>query len=128
MVMQVPMRLKETRTIDSGCASPEQIKERLNRWAARYKFTNDSPEAGDFDDAGKGDLLYRRGSHWQAFYTFDIRKVPTVVRVVFHPSHPGQVTCSMECGSWLQFSTAADTTRVSEQMDLLEACLKGALS
>jgi hypothetical protein len=126
--MQIPMRLTEKRTVDSGCASPEQIKDRLNRWAARYGFTSDSPEEGDFDDSGQGDLLFRRGSHWQAFYTFDIRKVPTIVRIVFHPSQTGQVTCSMECGSWLQFSSPADAKRLSEQMDLLEACLKGALS
>jgi hypothetical protein len=118
--MQIPMRLKEERTIHSGCASRDQVKDRLDRWAARYGFTS--------DHSGIDDLTFQRGSHWKALYTFDIRKIPTVVRIEFSLSEVGQVTCRIQCGSWLQFSTLGDQKRLSEQLDLLEACLKGVLS
>src|SRR5207253_10507175 len=37
----------------------------------------------------------------------------------------GTCLCTMSCGSWLQFSTPNDDKRLSQEMDLLEACLKG---
>ena len=117
--MQFPMLLSEERTIHTGCSSREQVRERLSRWAERYGFVG-----ADSDDDG---LAFKRGSHWQALYTFDIRKVPTVVRITLGASEGAQVSCRLSCGSWLQFAAPGDQKRLAEQFDLLEACLKGAL-
>jgi hypothetical protein len=72
-------------------------------------------------------IVYCRGSHWHAIYTFDIRKVPTEVRVRFAGDQFDSCMCSMVCGSWLQVNTPGDQKRLAEQMDLLQACLEGAL-
>jgi len=56
------------------------------------------------------------------------RNTITVVKVEFCSPEVDQVTCRMQTGSWLQFSTSHDQKRLAEQIDLLEACLKGALS
>ena len=40
------------------------------------------------------------------------------------PDGTGLCVCTMACGTWLQVSTPGDEPRFSEQMDLLEACLK----
>jgi len=118
--MAFPMRLREERTVHSGCATRDQVADRLNFWAARYGFTRNA--------SGGDELVFRRGSHWSAFYTFDLRKVPTEVKVEISPSDVGLLTCRARCGSWFQASTRRDQKRLSELMDLLEACLKGALS
>jgi hypothetical protein len=117
--MGIPMRLKEERTIHTGCSSRNEVEDRLLGWAERYGFAMENSVVGDF--------VFRRGSHWRALYTFDLRKIPTVVAIDFDSANGEEVTCRMQCGSWLQFSTPGDPKRLAEQMDLLEACLKGAL-
>jgi hypothetical protein len=114
------MQLTCKRLIESKCFSLDEMLDRLEFWADRYGFWRST-------DDGK-DIVYRRGSHWHALYTFDIRKVPTEVRI--HNTHDevGTCVCTISCGSWLQFSTPGDERRLSQEMDLLEACLKGAFT
>jgi len=114
------MHLISKRVVESGCATRGEVLERLDYWARRYGFQRTEDREDDF--------TYCRGSHWHAFYTFDIRKVPTEVRVRFISDGLGTCVCNLSCGSWFQFSTPGDPKRVSDEMDLLEACLKGAFS
>lgn len=118
--MSLFMHLTLKRLVGSGCRSRAGLIERLAFWADRYGFR---PAA-----AAGSDFVYTRGSHWQALYTFDLRKVPTEVRVRFVDDEAGDCLCTMTCGTWLQFSAPGDEQRLAEQMDLLEACLKGALA
>jgi hypothetical protein len=96
------------------------VLDRLIFWADRYGFTR----SADVGDA----FVFTRGSEWHALYTFDIRKVPTTVEVVMVPGEAGSCLCTMTCASWFQVAAPRDEWRLSEQMDLLEACLKGALA
>ena len=116
--MSYPMRLTAKRLVESGLLSRVEVREQLEVWAERYGFQRAPDEADDF--------VYRRGSHWHAMYTFDIRKVPTEVRVRVIHDELGTCICSMSCGSWFQYSTPGDERRLSAELDLLEACLKGA--
>jgi hypothetical protein len=118
--MAFPMNMKVERIVESGCQTQGDLFERLEFWAARYGFHRSADQGAGF--------IYHRGSHWQAVYTFDIRKVPTEVVVRFIPETQGVCFCSFTCGSWLQASTPDDEARLSAEMDLLEACLKGAIS
>jgi hypothetical protein len=114
------MQIELGQLIESGCRSRAELRDRLQFWAARYGFERTAGTNEDF--------TYTRGSQWQAFYTFDIRKVPTVVTISLLPGDEGSCLCRIKCGSWLQVASPGDEKRLSEQMDLLEACLKGALS
>lgn len=61
---------------------------------------------------------FRRGSHWHAVYTFDIRKIPTRVAVMALPLS-GQVVCTLRCGSWLTVQTPGDRARLESLLDSL---------
>ena len=74
-----------------------------------------------------GDWEYRRGTQLQALYSFDVRKVPTTVTITTEGEHPAKVHCSILVKSWLQFTTPGDPRRVEEQIELLEAYVKGSL-
>jgi hypothetical protein len=113
------MNLFAKRVVESGCRSRLEAARRLGFWADRYGFTRDEDDGEDF--------VFKRGSQWSAVYTFDIRKVPTEARVTWVASTPGLCICTMNVASWLQMPTPGDETLLSEQMDLLEACLKAAL-
>ena len=113
------MNLFAKRIVESGCRSRLEAAQRLAFWAERYGFTRDADDGDDF--------VFKRGSQWSAVYTFDIRKVPTEARVTWIASTPGLCVCTMNVASWLQTPTPGDETLLSEQLDLLEACLKGAL-
>ncbi len=118
--MSYPMRLTSKKLVKTGCDSRQELLEHLEFWSGRYGFERAEDNEEDF--------VYRRGSHWHALYTFDIRKVPTKVSVRVLHDGPGACVCTMSCGSWFQFSTPGDVKRLSDEMDLLEACLKGAFS
>lgn len=118
--MGFPMRITVKRLVETGCRSEEELADRLGFWAARYGFRR-APD-------GIGCFVYERGSHWHAIYTFDIRKVPTEVRVTLLDDGAGICRCTISCGSWLQISTPGDEDRLSQEMDLLEACIGGALA
>ena|ERR1041385_8976809 len=113
------MNLFAKRIVESGCNSRLEAAQRLGFWADRYGFTRDADDGDDF--------VFKRGSQWSAVYTFDIRKVPTETRITWIASTPGLCVCTMNVASWLQTPTPSDETLLSEQMDLLEACLKAAL-
>ena len=114
------MKLVARRLVESGCLPRAEVLERLDFWANRYRFAR----SADVNDA----FVFTRGSEWHALYTFDIRKVPTRVEVVLIPRELGLCICTMTCESWFQVTAPGDEWRLSEQVDLLEACLKGALA
>ncbi len=118
--MRFPMHVTTKRLVESGTHSKAEILARLDLWADRYGFARSADDAEDF--------IYVRGSHWHALYTFDIRKVPTQVRIRMLNDDLGTCVCTMTCGSWLQISTYGDEKRLSDELDLLAACLQGAFS
>lgn len=99
--------------------TPIEIAARLKRWAqaANFVCTIDSPKQWSF----------RRGSHWNAIYTFDICKIPTDVEVSITSESPVIVHCKWRVHSPLHISTPGHSKRISEQFDVLIASLKGAL-
>jgi hypothetical protein len=109
------------RLVVSGCATEPELFRRLEFWARRYGFEL-------IANVAEGDFVFKRGSHWQAVYTFDIRKVPTQVEIRLIDEEHGICRCTMSCGSALQMTAPNDDRRLSEQMDLLEACLKEAIA
>ena len=114
------MRVTINRLIESGCRTRAELRQRLEAWARRYDFLLTAEPPDGFE--------YRRGSHWHALYTFDVRKIPTEVLVRATDDTFGDCFCTITAGSWLQVTAPGDGKRVSEQMDLLEACLKGLLT
>ena len=99
--------------------SPNEISVRLKKWAASGSFVcnTDTPQRWSFE----------RGSQFAALYTFDIRKLPTKVNVALLAGSPPNLHCTFRVGSPFQFSTSGDPKRVSEQLDILVAHIKGAL-
>jgi len=95
------------------------ISQRLGAWATKHGFvcTKASPGCWEFT----------RGTHLQAAFTFDVRKIPTTVNVKAPSDESGDLVCSFVVGSLLSLQTAGDQKRISEQFDILEAHLKGAL-
>ncbi len=100
-------------------ATPIEIAARLKSWAkaANFACTVDSQKQWSF----------RRGSHWNAIYTFDIRKIPTNVEISITSENPLIVLCEWHVHSPLHVATPGHPKRVTEQLNLLIAYLKGAL-
>ena len=69
---------------------------------------------------------YERGSHLVAAFTFDVRKVPTVVTINISEARPSHVECVMHVKSLWGIATPGDPKRVEEQIELLVAYAKGA--
>ena len=112
------MNIRQDRTFTVGATS-DLVSTRLKEWANASDFvcTSDSPHR----------WVFRRGSSWQALYSFDIRKAPTEVTVEVVTEQPLTVRSTMHVRSLLQYTTPGDEKRVSEQLDVLVAHLKGAL-
>ena len=107
------MRIELSRTVPVDLPADE-LRRRLLGWAGEGGFTceEDSP----------GLWVFRRGSHWHALYTFNIRKIPAEVSVLHLPLSR-EAACSMWCGSWLTMQTAGDQGRVEAEFAQLVACL-----
>ena len=97
----------------------EAITQRLDKWSLKYGFVCTYNVAGTWE--------FRRGSHLVAGFTFDVRKVPTVVSVTLTGDQPNSVQCSVHVRSWLNIAMPGDYKRVEEQADLLVSCLKGVI-
>jgi hypothetical protein len=94
--------------------SPERFRARLLAWAEANGFT----AAEELPNR----WVLRRGSHWHALYTFNIRKVPTAV-VVRHLPLTGEVACSLVCGSPFQAIAPWERATLQKDFDSLLACL-----
>ena len=112
------MNIQQQRTIQIE-ASQQDVIQRANAWAAKSEFV--------LETQSMNQAVFTRGSHWHALYTFDVRKLPTTVSLVFSGHSPVNVDCTFKVGSPLSLSTPGDRKRVSEHFDLLIAYLKGAL-
>ncbi|MFA6292035.1 MAG: hypothetical protein WC637_09655 [Victivallales bacterium] len=112
------MKIEQKRTIQIE-ASQQEVSQRANAWAAKCDFVLENQSANQ--------MVFQRGSHWYAVYTFDVRKLPTVVSITFSEQAPLNVDCVFNIGSPFSISTPGDPKRVSEQFDLLIAYLRGAL-
>jgi len=97
----------------------EVITQRLDMWSLKYGFVCTSNVTGS--------LEFRRGSHLVAAFTFDVRKIPTVVSVTLKGEQPTSIRCSLRVKSWLNIATPGDYKRVEEQADLLVSYLKGVI-
>lgn len=97
----------------------EVITRRLDKWSLKYGFVCTSNVTGSWE--------FRRGSHFVAAFTFDVRKIPTVVSVTLKGGQPTSVQCSLHVRSWLRIATPGDYKRVEEQADLLVSYLKGVI-
>ena len=95
----------------------EAITQRLDKWSLKYGFVCTCNVAGSWE--------FRRGSHLVAAFTFDVRKIPTVVSVTLTGGQPNSVQCSVHVRSLLSIATPGDYKRVEEQADLLVSYLKG---
>jgi hypothetical protein len=118
IAMKTVTRIDCKRLIESGCRSRSELVERLTFWAARYRFKR-TAYVGDH-------LTYARGSYWRALFQ-DLRRLPITVNITVLDDELGQCSCTASCTFWLGLFIPDDEERLSEQMDLLEACLKGAI-
>lgn len=112
------MNIQQQRVIQID-ASRQDLIQRANAWAAKSEFV--------LETQSMNQMVFKRGSHWHAIYTFDVRKLPTTVSLMFSGQSPANVECTFKVGSPLSISTPGDSKRVSEHFDLLVAYLKGAL-
>jgi len=112
--VKMDIHLKRSFVID---ASIEKISHRLKQWSHKYGLTCTCDTPGNWE--------YHRGTHLQASFTFDVRKVPTTVTVTMTEGPPANVNCSIHVKSWLNFETPGDKKRVEEQIELLMAYIKG---
>ena len=110
--------IRQERAFEIRCDATD-IKKRLEVWAEKSNFTRtlDSDKSWEF----------KRGTHFQASYTFDVRNIPTTVRVEASGTDSLSVRCTFHVKSTLNIETSGDKKKVSEQFDLLEAHLKAAL-
>jgi hypothetical protein len=97
----------------------ETVSSRLYKWSQEEGFICTRASLGYWE--------YRRGTHFQALYTFRIRKIPTTVTVRMKDEQPANVHCSMAVKSWLSIETGRDKKRFNEQMKLLVAYIEGSL-
>ena len=113
------MNIKQQRTFQVE-ASQQDVSQRANAWATKSGFI--------LETQSENIMSFARGSHWHALYTFDVRKLPTKVSLIFSGQSPVSADCTFEVGSPLSIKPPGDPKRVSEQFDLLVAYLKGSLS
>jgi hypothetical protein len=107
------MNIKIERSFALDVAATE-LRARLLAWAERagFRFVEESP----------GRWLFRRGSQLHALYSFDIRKIPTVLEVKHLPA-AGKVAVSLICGSWSQLLTSSDRDKLENETATLFAWL-----
>jgi len=101
--------------------NPNLIKERLNKWAKRYKFKEE--KALD-DKSSDYSWTYKRGSHFRGSCSFDVRCVPTTVIVEFNEIKQS-LTCLFHVKSFFYRQMASDAFRVDEQLESLITYLRG---
>src|SRR3954447_7536566 len=118
--MIYPLNISFKRLVGTGGCSRTELLGRLDVWARRYAFEHVA--------ADEGELQYRRGNAWQSLASFDIRTLPTIVRIQLLQDEAGTCVCTMSCKSWLHLTTPGDAKRVSDELDLLAACLDGSSS
>ena len=99
--------------------SIENVSRRLKLWSQKYGLTCTCDTIGNWE--------FYRGTNLQAFYTFDVRKVPTTITVAMTEGRPANMNCSIHVKSWLSIATPGDPRRVEEQIELLIAYIKGAI-
>jgi len=112
------MNIRQERNIEV-VANTKEFQDRLKSWAELTGFTCITELPGRWK--------FCRGSNWNLSIGFDIRKTPTEVIVERNEDNPTKVYCLMHCKSWCYLATPGDLKRLSEQLDILVAHLKGAL-
>ncbi len=90
--------------------SAVSLADRIQRAAMACRFS--------FTERPDHSFLLHRGSSWHGFYTFDIRKLPTVAIVSIRS--PDQIHVVFRCQSVWQFSTAGDARRLLRELTLFQ--------
>ncbi len=108
------MNLHHQRTVEIE-VGPDQLGERLERWAKRTGYRR--------ADAAPGHWVFRRGSAWSVFYSFDIRKWPITVTVDAVAGEPTRVRCSVRCKFWWTVAMPDDSAVLLDELEFLIARL-----
>ena len=87
---------------------------RAKFWAQRYKFI--------LVEENEYKIIYRRGSHFRASCSFDVRYVPSIVTIEYLEN---KIIVSFYVKSYFYHAMPTDSSRVDEQLELLIAYLKG---
>jgi len=94
----------------------EILESRLDLWSKKYNFK--LVENDDFK------WIYKRGNHFRASCSFDVRYVPTTVTINYLESEKA-ITSSFHVKSFFYHAMPTDNSRVDEQIELFVAYIKG---
>lgn len=111
------MDTRVERTVELD-APKERLGPRLTEWAKWSGFS--------CTERGPGRWVFRRGSFWRAWFSWDIEVLPTRAVVEVVGEHPLTVRASVQVNFGNRMSTVAqDQAEVSEQTGRLVAYLRG---
>ncbi len=88
---------------------------RINKWAQKYNFKL-------LENIKDNKFIYKRGSHFRASCSFDVRYVPTIVTIEYLEN---KINVSFWVKSHFYHAMPTDNSRIDEQLELLIAYLKG---
>lgn len=93
-------------------SKPETILAWLDEWQRSQGFQSAAEETDS--------LTMKRGSHWSAAFTFDIRKIPSTLSVSVEGEYPCLLTIELRCKSPLAMQTPGDKGKLEKDLNLLE--------
>lgn len=88
---------------------------RIQNWAKKYGFKL-------LENINNNKFIYRRGSHFRASCSFDVRYVPSIVVIEYLED---KIVVKFSVKSYFYHAMPTDNSRVDEQLELLIAYLKG---
>ncbi len=91
---------------------------RLEKWSEKYNFKLLG------NNTGEKKLIYKRGNHFRASCSFDVRYVPTTVSVQLLDNE-NKIIIKFHVKSYFYKAFPSDPDRVNEQLELLIAYLRG---
>jgi hypothetical protein len=97
--------------------SNTEIEKRLINWAKKYNFIQ-------INNTNNNEWSYKRGNHFRASCSFDVRYVPTTVTIRYLQDEH-LIESSFHVKSLFYIAMPSDKFRVDEQLELLIAYLKG---
>ena len=94
----------------------DSIPKMLKIWSQKYNFK--------LSETNSNIWIYTRGSNFRASCSFDVRYVPTTVKIEYDEINT-QIHCLFHVKSYFYHAMPSDPSRVDEQLELLIAYLQG---
>ena len=94
----------------------ETLAYRLDLWSTKYNFK--------LIEKSENSWIYKRGNHFRASCSFDVRYVPTTTTIKYLEVEK-IIDCTFHVKSFFYHAMPTDNSRVDEQVELFIAYLKG---